>query len=121
MAGPNMDNKLALLWRENVRKMMDHCDMKASDLTRYTTRSVSTLQSCFGGTTVKAMSSTDTIAQLETGFGLNQGAFSSPNFNPAAAAITPPPASAPAEQLATLNIPIPAHKLRAIMRILNDE
>ena len=120
MSSPNMENKLAILWRENVRKLLDHCDMKASDLADFCDRSQSTLQSCFGGTTIKAMSSAGTIAQLETGFNLNIGALSSPRFNPAKSGVKAPSAE-PVAPLASINIPIPAHKLAQIMRILADD
>ena len=118
----NMDNKIALVWRENVVKLMDHCGMKATDLSRYCERSQSTLQSCFGGNSMKAAASVDTIRQIERGFGLTQGDLNNPRFDPAAKDAKPLAATAaPPAQLATLSIPIPADKLEQIMKILQDE
>lgn len=116
MSKPNMENKLALLWRENVLKLMDHFNMKATDLGRFTNRSESTLQSCFGGKTMKAQASRETIAQLERGMNLNAGSLSSPHFNPATA--TSDLVKPETAQLASINIPIPSDKLERIMRIL---
>ena len=120
MSAPNMDNKLGLLWRKNVLMLLAHCNMKASDLSKFTNRSESTLQACFGGTgkTIKSLSSVSTITQIETGFNLKSGALSSPNFNPVTESIKVEPPLTHPEQLASINIPIPADKLQQIMRIL---
>lgn len=121
MTGANMENKLALVWRENVIRLMEHFNLSNMDMCNLTGRSTSTIQSNFGGKVMGAPSSKQTMVAIERAFKLNQGSLSKPGWSPASEPLMEHPEKAPAEQLATLNLPIPAHKLERIMRILLDD
>ena len=121
MSGANMENKLAHVWRENVLKLMYFYQLSSTDLADLTGRSQSTIQSNFGGKKMTAPSSKNTMDSIERAFKLGKGALSRPNWNPGSEEHMQHPKSAPPEQLATLNLPIPAHKLERIMRVLLDD
>ena len=118
---PNMDNKIAFIWRDNVMKLMDFYQLSIADMCDVTGKSSSTIQSNFGGTKLVGTPSKSTITTIERAFALNVGTLGRPNFNPNNEEDMINPKAAPVEQLATLNLPIPAHKLERIMRILLDD
>ena len=118
---PNMDNKIAFIWRENVMKLMEFYQLSLSDLCDITGKSSSTMQSNFGGTKLVGAPARSTITTIERAFRLNQGTLGKVNWNPNSEADMVNAKAVPTEQLATLNLPIPAHKLERIMRILLDD
>ena len=120
---PNMDNQIALLWRENVRKLCGHYNMPISQLAPIVGRGVSTMQNVYGGTgTTKKQgyATPEHIAKIEKAFRLPTGSLTKPNFNPVTVPSELPDPNPHPPQMATLSIPIPQEKMERIMRILEE-
>ena len=118
-----MDNKLGLLWRDNVIQLLDYERMKRTELGRLIGKSDSTMQGNFGGTKLDNLPQNKTIKAIERAFGFSSGALSKPDFNPAFVEHQTPSEAAregQAEPMAMLSIPVSPDKLERIMRILNE-
>ena len=114
---------MGMIWRENVRKLMKHYNMKPTNLAHLTGRSSSTLQHNFGPN-ARGFASQQTVRSIEKAFRVPIGGLSHPDFNPLTIVDIAEPSELAqqghAEQLATLTLPIPPDKLERILRILNE-
>ena len=70
---PNMENKLALIWRENVMRLMAHYSFDLKDMVNATGRGFATISGNFGGNIMKAAPSLQTIHIVERAFKLKKG------------------------------------------------
>lgn len=119
-----MDNKLGLLWRENVQKLLIDQHMNQAQLGRLIGMSSSTMQGNFGSTgRADQIPSLKTIKTIERVFKIRAGDLSKPNYSPSDSEHVTPSEAAMAgqpEPQASINIPISPDKLERILRILNE-
>ena len=71
MTEPDMTNKLALVQRENVIRLMKFHDLKPTELGRLTGLSGQTMQNNFGGKTMKGAPSIKTMTKIAKAFDLD--------------------------------------------------
>ena len=119
-----MSNKLGLVWRANVRMLLNYQHMSQAELGRLLGKSSSTMQGNFGNTgRLDQLPSLKTIQAIERSFKLGKGALSKPTFDPNDEPHQTPSEAAMEglpEPQASINIPIPPDKLERILRILNE-
>ena len=79
MTEPDMTNKLALVQRENVQRLLKFHDMKPTDLANLTDLSRQTLQNNFGGKKMKGSPSIKTMTKIALVFDLDVSLLDKPN------------------------------------------
>lgn len=121
MSRPNMENKLALIWRENVRKLMHKYNLNLTQLAVMTGKSSTTMQANFGGTSLKQNPHQSTMIALEKEFMMLPGSLSRSEFEPPQERPLVQPIAVAAEPTAMLSLPVSEDKLERILRILFDE
>lgn len=121
MTKPKNGNPIALIWRDNVMKIMEHYQLSVKDMVNITDKSDGIIRANFAGNIMKGEPSLTTVTIIENKFRLSKGCLGKRSFKLSDEPDMVNPKSQPPPQQAMLMLPISASKLEMIMRIINSD